>query len=243
MSKRGLGEFWRPTSPIVAPDFSILKEMEEMQRKNIQDAIMSQYREPEPYFDDPAFIAAIRANPDDDTVRLAYADYLEESGQGERAAFIRGQIELEAIRRAAPHLRPPETIKLPKMAGRGRQLTTLADRFQLIVHEMLEGTPWGLTKDGFRGGQSCTISRGFLDSGTCSSADWIRLGDATLAKHPVRKLVWTDLPWVIDPQISLAHLRWRWPGVEFEIRDMREAPIDPYLAISPDLLRDAGAAT
>jgi uncharacterized protein (TIGR02996 family) len=41
-----------------------------------------------------ALLAAIIANPDDDTVRLVYADFLEENGEGERAEFIRLQVEL-----------------------------------------------------------------------------------------------------------------------------------------------------
>lgn len=39
------------------------------------------------------FWAAIRANPDDDTPRLVYADWLEEHGDEPRAEFIRLQIE------------------------------------------------------------------------------------------------------------------------------------------------------
>lgn len=39
------------------------------------------------------FLAAIIADPADDTKRLIYADWLEENGEGERAEFIRGQIE------------------------------------------------------------------------------------------------------------------------------------------------------
>ncbi len=42
----------------------------------------------------PAFMAAIVADPDDDTVRLVAADYLEEHGDPDRAAFIRIQVEL-----------------------------------------------------------------------------------------------------------------------------------------------------
>lgn len=41
-----------------------------------------------------AFRRAILADPDDDTVRLAYADWLEERGDGPRAEFIRLQIAL-----------------------------------------------------------------------------------------------------------------------------------------------------
>jgi uncharacterized protein (TIGR02996 family) len=41
-----------------------------------------------------SLLFAIAADPGDDTVRLAYADFLEEKGQTERAAFIRNQVEL-----------------------------------------------------------------------------------------------------------------------------------------------------
>lgn len=40
-----------------------------------------------------ALLAEIISNPDDDTVRLAYADWLEEHDDPHRAAFIRAQVE------------------------------------------------------------------------------------------------------------------------------------------------------
>jgi uncharacterized protein (TIGR02996 family) len=44
--------------------------------------------------DHDALINAILAEPDDDTARLVYADFIEELGEVERATFIRTQIEL-----------------------------------------------------------------------------------------------------------------------------------------------------
>jgi uncharacterized protein (TIGR02996 family) len=44
-----------------------------------------------------ALWSAIRANPDDDTPRLVYADWLQENGEDERAEFIRVQCQLAAI--------------------------------------------------------------------------------------------------------------------------------------------------
>lgn len=41
-----------------------------------------------------AFLQSIVENPDDDTPRLIFADWLEENGQGERAEFVRVQCEL-----------------------------------------------------------------------------------------------------------------------------------------------------
>jgi uncharacterized protein (TIGR02996 family) len=44
--------------------------------------------------DHDALVAAICADPDEDTPRLAFADFLEEQGEAERAAFVRAQVEL-----------------------------------------------------------------------------------------------------------------------------------------------------
>src|SRR4051812_28928955 len=47
--------------------------------------------------DREALYRAILANPDDDTLRLIYADALEEDGDGERAAFIRNHVRLAGL--------------------------------------------------------------------------------------------------------------------------------------------------
>jgi len=44
--------------------------------------------------DHDALLAAICDSPDDDTPRLIYADFLEESGESDRAEFVRAQVEL-----------------------------------------------------------------------------------------------------------------------------------------------------
>src|SRR4051812_48307025 len=41
-----------------------------------------------------ALVAAIAANPDDDTPRLIFADWLQEHGEDDRAEFIRLECEL-----------------------------------------------------------------------------------------------------------------------------------------------------
>ena len=47
--------------------------------------------------DELSFLGAIRAQPEDDTVRLIFADWLEEHGQQARAEFIRLQCRLADI--------------------------------------------------------------------------------------------------------------------------------------------------
>lgn len=41
-----------------------------------------------------AFLNVLRANPEDDTTRLVYADWLDEHGDSERAAYLRLLVEL-----------------------------------------------------------------------------------------------------------------------------------------------------
>jgi uncharacterized protein (TIGR02996 family) len=53
-----------------------------------------------------AFLAAIIEDPDDDTPRLVYADWLEENGNSERAEFIRLQCRLATLDRYAQERRP-----------------------------------------------------------------------------------------------------------------------------------------
>lgn len=47
--------------------------------------------------ENPALYAAIVANPREDTPRLAYADWLDEHGDADRARFIRLQYEIEKL--------------------------------------------------------------------------------------------------------------------------------------------------
>ena len=46
--------------------------------------------------DESALLAAISADPADDTARLVYADWLDEHAQPARAEFIRVQVEPRA---------------------------------------------------------------------------------------------------------------------------------------------------
>jgi uncharacterized protein (TIGR02996 family) len=86
------------------------------------------------------FLEDIVAHPDDDTPRLVFADWLEDEGDGERAEFIRVQIERS---------------RLPEWDA--RQV-----RLRLRERELIEwhGTKWkaelpdlkGVTWEGFRRG-------------------------------------------------------------------------------------------
>lgn len=61
-----------------------------------------------------ALLAAIRDNPDDDTPRLVYADWLDENGEPARAEFIRVECESARTDRDSP--------AYPKLLGRSDRL-------------------------------------------------------------------------------------------------------------------------
>jgi uncharacterized protein (TIGR02996 family) len=56
--------------------------------------------------DEESFLAALDARPGDETTRLVYADWLDDHGQADRAAFLRAEAELalmpEDERESAP---------------------------------------------------------------------------------------------------------------------------------------------
>lgn len=56
--------------------------------------------------DRDALLAAITANPDEDTPRLIYADWLEEHDEAERAEFIRLQCQLQHLSRKSAEGKP-----------------------------------------------------------------------------------------------------------------------------------------
>jgi uncharacterized protein (TIGR02996 family) len=93
------------------------------------------------------FWSAIRANPEDDTHRLVYADWLEDQGQQERGEFIRVQCEL-----ARPDVPAPRRKQLLRREG-----------------SLLDNHSWewfGPLRTRF---QYCGIERGFVAQLT----DWL----------------------------------------------------------------------
>src|SRR3954454_3163332 len=87
------------------------------------------------------FLADVVERPDDDTPRLVFADWLDDNGQGERAEFIRVQIE---------------RARLPKWDGaqvrlRAREAALLARNGAAwrAALPKCEGVQWGGFRRGF----------------------------------------------------------------------------------------------
>ena len=115
-----------------------------------------------------AFLQAIFAEPDEDTHRLAYADWLEERGEPAgvaRAEFIRVQIELAR--------EGPGSVELRK---REKKL------WEANRSAWLETVPRSLRARDLR------FHRGFLEELRLDAAALLRHGEALFRHHPVRRV-------------------------------------------------------
>jgi uncharacterized protein (TIGR02996 family) len=138
--------------------------------------------------DHPDFLAAILANPDDDSLRLIFADWLEERGDP-RGEFIRVQIELARQEAAEPFGYP---FVLGRLDRQRRQPPSgpLVLREQLLLSE--HGREWraGLTPWARR---HSLFHRGFPSVFDGKAAGWLRGAKRLCQLTPVEELWLSDL--------------------------------------------------
>ena len=154
--------------------------------------------------DREAFIRAVCAEPDEDTPRLAFADLLDEEGEGERAAFIRSQVECHA---------------------RGECLEEWGE--VLARHDWFPGIPngalctdpagWKLDEPAPGSGDRrrdpaavarALVTRGFVSAVSCTFRAYRARAVELFAAHPITLVRLTDKwPATIDPTGLPAHLR------------------------------------
>jgi uncharacterized protein (TIGR02996 family) len=189
----------------------------------------------------PAFVAAIVADPDDDTSRLVAADFLEENGDPDRAAFIRIQVQLARLEASgqaksleADELRKKERAFLGPWAV-DSSLWAAAE-----CPELVRMTPRGDGRETIQGAYRLTWRRGFVDEVTCPAEEWLHHGHAVRKRNPVRSVVLTgcsqltrDDWYVLAPTLTGLHdltladgnqdealaawLRLRLPGVVIDV--------------------------
>jgi len=162
----------------------------------------------------PAFISAIKANPDDDLPRLIAADWLDEHDEAEHAEFIRlecesAKISLRTSSRAIPEVNRrmarwrfciERTAKL-WVTHRGHWYPELQSLFDF---NRTAGEPYRVRAD---------TSRGFIEQVGASWSQWCRHADGLLAGHPVREVRLT--PWPEDWARLVAIANEQWPGIAF----------------------------
>lgn len=144
-----------------------------------------------------AFLRAIIAEPDDDSLRLVYADFLEEQGDVARAEFIRTQLRIDALLAHVEHwARTPSNQPGGTREDGGPAGAALAEAQELqqresallYQHKTAWLAPWqdgdwhGITN---HGGPRLTLHlkpewtdvdvvfrRGFIDEVRCTLAEW-----------------------------------------------------------------------
>lgn len=158
-----------------------------------------------------ALLAAIVADPEDVSVRLVYADWCEENGQGERSEFIRVQCELAAMPRRVAELAWESAQDFPTLSESIEPEDCEAfDRAELLwrrSRELLEahhkdwaapaGLPCWVNWDGsvtvHREGSSgesvysssVRFGRGFIEEVHCCLADWVAHGPRLVRACPL----------------------------------------------------------
>lgn len=144
-------------------------------------------------------LRAVLDDPADDSVRLAYADALEEAGDLARSEFIRVQVALDPLRcwgngTLGEPLNDAEVAEL-------RRYNTLRRRERALfaAHGAAWFGPTGcLTPPNERerqsGGEFRVVRRGFVARGALPAAAWLAHADQILAAHPVTEVVLTSLP-------------------------------------------------
>lgn len=149
--------------------------------------------------DEAALLAAVIADPDDDTVRLAMADWWDENGQPERAEFCRVQVELA---RMPEH--PPKDICTRKALPANRRCDGCktctawkAKRDALRRRERAILVPMNEQFNRWHAGIGCGLhkwdwSRGFVSSITLAAAAFMQHAEAIFRAQPVTGVALSD---------------------------------------------------
>ena len=138
-----------------------------------------------------ALLRAICADPDDDTPRLVVADWLEEHGDADRAAFIRIQVELARLE-AAGLGKSLETDELRKkerwFLGPFSVLPSFwaAEACPQLVRVIPGERGKPLESMRVEGAERVMFRRGFVELVSCPAADWLRHGVVIRGRQPVR---------------------------------------------------------
>jgi uncharacterized protein (TIGR02996 family) len=142
--------------------------------------------------DGAALLQGILDAPDDGTLRLVYADWLEENGQAVCAGMVRDEVDA------------------PWLAVRGGLWERQSERYPqaeghaAVAVELLGDWPDG-TEVAFRGG--------FVSMVRCSLDAWQRLGPALAKAHPIETLLLTDRE-PADQKPGSGVTGWRWFSAE-----------------------------
>ena len=154
---------------------------------------------------DHPLLRAVIAEPDDDTLRLALADWFDENDQSARADFIRVQIELargvdEIERRIELERRQAELLVAHEREWSAPFLEALDGKVDRLGGWTFLPSDYGSLCADHRWG-CCVFRRGFAEYFRLPAEVMIRHGEKLASLTPVREL-YLD-PWAIPDIASL----------------------------------------
>lgn len=175
------------------------------------------------------FVRAMRAAPDDDTVRLVAADWLEEYGAGEWAEYVRVACEFDKRPRSRRD-NDPRYMTVPAWERLRERLSYLfrdkdVPPLPAFMREPVGGVYRQVyqNRNGFEsdpGPLALMCVRGFISEVRATSEEWLAHGDAVYTAQPVTRVVLTTAP-----QPALAD---RWRRWLHDRREMVGAIADEY---------------
>ena len=136
----------------------------------------------------PAFLNAIVADPEENSLRLVAADFLDENGNPDRAAFIRVQIALvnletsglrdsreasDLLKRELAYIGPRSVFRPLWAAEECPELVSIPTSGQALHVEGADRLVW---------------RRGFVERVFCPAAVWLRHGVVVRERNPVREV-------------------------------------------------------
>jgi uncharacterized protein (TIGR02996 family) len=170
-------------------------------------------------------------NRADDTLRIIYADWLEENGQPERAEFIRVQVEIARMPNCIADEHTDGTIVQGKQSKQGDALAAcerelMSDHYlDWAAGPVEEAASVGEWVDGE---DHWIYTRGFISSLRLPWESWRENADAILAAHPIEKVVLTTRPpddhfrylggqHAAADEVMRRCLAATWPHIEFDL--------------------------
>lgn len=141
--------------------------------------------------DREALIAAVCESPDDDTPRLIFADWCEEHGEPERAEFVRLQIELARADYSLCTF-PITLCNVNTFQQWAHAASCPVGRLRRRERELWPSSPVKF-KEWFGGWLAGSVlSRGFIESVSCSWADFLAHGKELL-RQPLQRVLLTGM--------------------------------------------------
>lgn len=136
-------------------------------------------------------------DPGDDTIRLVYADRLEDLDRVEQSRFIRAQILSRS--RETPLTTRKARLWFKPWWGPNRPVHIHKEPGENIISPLGFGRPT----------VSLTVRRGFVDEVACTMQQWLEYGSTIVAANPVTTVNILDKQAVHSLSTREGH-RWQW---------------------------------